>query len=193
MRSSLILRKVELLMAILLSNNIAQCDDRARDDRAARRPRGATTVRWSVDRAVVGWAWTGKNLILDEALGTSTLDAYFKCSEQIPSDPHALFKSSFSMACVTFSIETTSSLYGASQPYSQSCTLLTQFSNLEKCVCQNSTIRTPPDTPSIVLGSGVLQLFIFLISLQNALGLKLNFRKYPAIHTNHITPQSTTL
>ena len=45
--------KVELLvMAILLSKNIAQCDDRARHD----------------DRAAVGWAWTGRNLILDEAL-----------------------------------------------------------------------------------------------------------------------------
>ena len=40
-------------MAILLSKNIAQCDDRAR-----RRD----------DRAAVGWAWTGRNLILDEAL-----------------------------------------------------------------------------------------------------------------------------
>ena len=43
----MILRKVEfLVMAILLSNNIAQCDA----------------------RATVGWAWTGRNLILDEAL-----------------------------------------------------------------------------------------------------------------------------
>ena len=33
-------------MAILLSKNIAKCDD----------------------RAAVGWAWTGRNLILDEAL-----------------------------------------------------------------------------------------------------------------------------
>ena len=41
-----------LVMAILLSKNIAQCDDRARRD----------------DRAAVGWAWTGRNLILDEAL-----------------------------------------------------------------------------------------------------------------------------
>ena len=40
-------------MAISLSKNIAQCDDRAR-------PRD--------DRAAVGWAWTGRNLILDEAL-----------------------------------------------------------------------------------------------------------------------------
>ncbi len=49
----MILGKVELLvMAILLSKNIAQCDDRARRD----------------DRAAVGWAWTGRNLILDEAL-----------------------------------------------------------------------------------------------------------------------------
>ena len=47
-------------MAILLSQNIAQCDDRAR-------PRGATTARRD-DRAAVGWAWTGRNLILDEAL-----------------------------------------------------------------------------------------------------------------------------
>ena len=57
----MILGKVELLvMAILLSKNIAQCDDRAR-------PRGATTTRRD-DRAAVGWAWTGRNLILDEAL-----------------------------------------------------------------------------------------------------------------------------
>ena len=57
----MILGKVELLvMAILLSQNIAQCDDRAR-------PRGATTARRD-DRAAVGWAWTGRNLILDEAL-----------------------------------------------------------------------------------------------------------------------------
>ncbi len=49
-------------MAILLRKNIAQCDDHA-----ARRPRGATTARRD-DRAAVGWAWTGRNLILDEAL-----------------------------------------------------------------------------------------------------------------------------
>ena len=43
----MILGKVELLvMAILLSENIAQCGD----------------------RTAVGWAWTGRNLILDEAL-----------------------------------------------------------------------------------------------------------------------------
>ena len=66
--------------------------------------------------------------------GTSTLDAYFKFSEQISSDPRALFKSRFSIACVTSSIETTSSPYGVSQPYSRECSilLLTQFSNLEK-------------------------------------------------------------
>ena len=59
----MILGKVELLvMAILLSKNIAQCDDRA-----ARRPSGVTTERRD-DRAAVGWAWTGRNLILDEAL-----------------------------------------------------------------------------------------------------------------------------
>ena len=59
----MILGKVELLvMAILLSKNIAQCDDRV-----ARRPCGATTARRD-DRAAVGWAWTGRNLILDEAL-----------------------------------------------------------------------------------------------------------------------------
>ena len=46
-------------MAILLSKNIAQCDDRA------------TTARRD-DRAAVGWAWTGRNLILDEALRTVT-------------------------------------------------------------------------------------------------------------------------
>ena len=45
-------------MAILLSKNIAQCDDHAL-------PRGATTARRD-DRAAVGWAWTGRNL--DEAL-----------------------------------------------------------------------------------------------------------------------------
>ncbi len=57
----MILGKVELLvMAIFLSKNIAQCDDRAR-------PRGATTARRD-DRTAVGWAWTGRNLILDEAL-----------------------------------------------------------------------------------------------------------------------------
>ena len=56
----MILRKVELLvMAILLSNNIAQCDDSA-----VRRPRD--------DLAAVGWAWTGRNVMLDEAL-TMTL------------------------------------------------------------------------------------------------------------------------
>ena len=54
----MILGKVELLvMAILLSKNIAQCDDRA------------TTARRD-GRAAGGWAWTGRNLILDEALPT---------------------------------------------------------------------------------------------------------------------------
>ena len=48
-----------LLNLISLNNNIAQFDDRA-----VRRPRGATTARH--DRA----GWTGKNLILDEALHT---------------------------------------------------------------------------------------------------------------------------
>ena len=47
-------------MGILLSKNIAQCDDRAR-------PCSATTARRD-DRAAVGWAWTGRNVILDEAL-----------------------------------------------------------------------------------------------------------------------------
>ena len=42
-------------MGILLRKNIAQCDDRA-----ARRPRD--------NRPAVGWVWTGRNLILDEAL-----------------------------------------------------------------------------------------------------------------------------
>ena len=61
------MRKVELLvMAILLSNNIAQCDDSA-----VRRPRGATTARRD-DLAAVGWAWTGRNVMLDGAL-TMTL------------------------------------------------------------------------------------------------------------------------
>ena len=46
-----------LLNLISLNNNIAQFDDRA-----VRRPRGATTALH--DRA----GWTGKNLILDEAL-----------------------------------------------------------------------------------------------------------------------------
>ena len=46
-----------LLNLISLNNNIAQFDDRA-----VRRPRGATTARH--DRA----GWTGKNVILDEAL-----------------------------------------------------------------------------------------------------------------------------
>ena len=40
-------------MATLLSKNIAQCADRARQ---------------RDDCAAVGWAWTGRNLILDEAL-----------------------------------------------------------------------------------------------------------------------------
>ena len=48
-----------LLNLISLINNIAQFDDQA-----VRRPRGATTARH--DRA----GWTGKNLILDEALPT---------------------------------------------------------------------------------------------------------------------------
>ena len=62
----MILGKVELLvMAILLSKNIAQCDDRAR-------PRGAMTARCD-DRVAVGWAWTGRNLILDEALVMSVM------------------------------------------------------------------------------------------------------------------------
>ena len=47
-----------LLNLISLNNNIAQSDDRA-----VRRPCGATTARH--DRA----GWTGKNLLLDEALG----------------------------------------------------------------------------------------------------------------------------
>ena len=46
-----------LLNLISLNDNIAQFDDRA-----VRRPRGATTARH--DRV----GWTGKNLILDEAL-----------------------------------------------------------------------------------------------------------------------------
>ena len=50
-----------LLNLISLNNNIAQFDDRA-----VRRPRGATTARH--DRA----GWTGKNLILDEALSVVT-------------------------------------------------------------------------------------------------------------------------
>ena len=67
----MILGKVELLaIAILLSKNIAQCDDRAG-------PRGATTARRD-DRAAVGLAWTGRNLILDEALGPmESFDAMF--------------------------------------------------------------------------------------------------------------------
>ena len=52
-----------LLNLISLNNNIAQFDDRA-----VRRPRGATTARH--DRA----GWTGKNLILDEALGGTLSD-----------------------------------------------------------------------------------------------------------------------
>ena len=48
-----------LLNLISLNNNIAQFDDRA-----VRRPRGATTTRHDLA------GWTGKNLILDEALGT---------------------------------------------------------------------------------------------------------------------------
>ena len=43
--------RIIIVMAILLSNNIAQCDGRA-----------------VVTRAAIGWAWTGSNLILDEAL-----------------------------------------------------------------------------------------------------------------------------
>ena len=52
-----------LLNLISLNNNIAQFDDRA-----VRRPRGATTARH--DRA----GWTGKNLILDEALGVHLIN-----------------------------------------------------------------------------------------------------------------------
>ena len=51
-----------LLNLISLNNNIAQFDDRA-----VRRPCGATTARH--DRA----GWTGKNLVLDEALDSSVL------------------------------------------------------------------------------------------------------------------------
>ena len=51
-----------LLNLISLNNNIAQFDDRA-----VRRPRGATTARH--DTA----GWTGKNLILDEALHATNL------------------------------------------------------------------------------------------------------------------------
>ena len=53
-------------MAILLSKNIAQCDDRARRPRTRRD-----------DRAAVGWAWTGRNLILDEALAGYCLKSSF--------------------------------------------------------------------------------------------------------------------
>ena len=67
-------------MAILLSKNIAQCDDRA-----ARRPRGATTARRD-DRTAVGWAWTGRNLILDEALEQAV--AYQQEWEAAVSDTH---------------------------------------------------------------------------------------------------------
>ena len=42
-------------LAIPLSNNIAQCDDRA------------ATARHD------GWAWTDRNLILDEALGVNEI------------------------------------------------------------------------------------------------------------------------
>ncbi len=64
----MILGKVELLvMAILLSKNIAQCDDRARPRGATTAPRDDRTVR-RPHRATTGWAWTGRNLILDEAL-----------------------------------------------------------------------------------------------------------------------------
>ena len=60
-------RKVELLaMAILLRRNIAQCDDRA-----AQRQCGATTARRD-NRPAVGWVWTSRNLILDEALIAGT-------------------------------------------------------------------------------------------------------------------------
>ena len=55
-----------LLNLISLNNNIAQFDDRA-----VRRPRGAVTARH--DRA----GWTGKNLILDEALGTQIVRVDF--------------------------------------------------------------------------------------------------------------------
>ena len=58
-----------LLNLISLNNNIAQFDDRA----VRRRPRGASTARH--DRA----GWTGKNLILDEALsiGNVKTDSVF--------------------------------------------------------------------------------------------------------------------
>ena len=43
--------------------------------------------------------------------GTSMLDEYFICSEYTPSDPRALVTSSFLIACVTSSAETSRSLY----------------------------------------------------------------------------------
>ena len=57
-----------LLNLISLNNNIAQFDDRA-----VRRPRGATTARH--DRA----GWTGKNLILDEALALCLVTSILQC------------------------------------------------------------------------------------------------------------------
>ena len=57
-----------LLNLISLNNNIAQFDDRA-----VRRPRGTTIARH--DRA----GWTGKNLILDEALSPSTTVTLMAC------------------------------------------------------------------------------------------------------------------
>ena len=39
-----------------------------------RRPCGTTTVRRD-NRAAVSWAWTGRNLILDEALGGTISEA----------------------------------------------------------------------------------------------------------------------
>ena len=69
----MILWKVELLvMAILLSKNIAQCDDRAQ-------PHGATTAQRSVRLGL------GRTLILDEALvvvsgATALLNATSRCA-----------------------------------------------------------------------------------------------------------------
>ena len=70
-----------LLNLISLNNNIAQSDDRA-----VRRPRGATTARH--DRA----GWTGKNLILDEALAGSQSCLYPHMRAKFGRDPTATSK-----------------------------------------------------------------------------------------------------
>ena len=50
--------------------------------------------------------------------------------------------------------------------------LLTQFNKSENLFLHKYTISFPPETPSMLEGSGVLQLFMVVISLQIASGLR---------------------